>query len=197
MPTPAPIATSVEQVSAEARAIAAAYGIDPFQLTWVSREQIVFGQSELDAFTFDVYFMGAAEAVWAFVRQLDQGIGLTGAPVLERTALGFGPEWVAELHFTVYAWREARAADIAALTSPWGHVVENIEAIRAVASAETSILRINVRHGEVGLASTSPSVEVAIAFVEALRASGRYTSVDYPRRSLAVSGTYKLVRPAR
>lgn len=90
---------------------------------------------------------------------------------------------------------EGSIAEFQDLTAPWGHVAEVRELIESTVIDGVTISTLTVNPADVTLAASADSIDTAINFVEALRATGRFESVDYPRTSTEVAQTLKLVAP--
>ena len=88
---------------------------------------------------------------------------------------------------------EGSIAELQDLTAPWGHVAEVRELIESTAIDGITISSLTVNPQDVSLAASADSIDTAIEFVEALRATGRFESVDYPRTSTDITQTLKLV----
>ena len=90
---------------------------------------------------------------------------------------------------------EGSITEFADLTAPWGHIAEIRELIESTVIEGIKLSALDVKPTEVGFAATADSIDTAIDFVEVLRATGRFESVDYPRTSTEVAQTLKLVIP--
>ncbi|MCH8229735.1 MAG: hypothetical protein IIA53_05340 [Chloroflexi bacterium] len=90
---------------------------------------------------------------------------------------------------------EGSIAEFQELTAPWGHVAEIRDLIESTVIDGITISSLTVNPEEVSLAASADSIDTAIDFVEALRATGRFESVEYPRTSTNIAQTLKLLPP--
>ena len=81
------------------------------------------------------------------------------------------------------------------LTAPWGHVAEVRELIESTVIEGVTVSTLTVDPADVTLAASADSIDTAIDFVEALRATGRFESVEYPRTSTEITQILKLLPP--
>ena len=88
---------------------------------------------------------------------------------------------------------EGSIAEFQDLTAPWGHVADVRELIESTAIEGVTIASLTVDPGAVSLAASADSIDTAINFVEALRETGRFESVDYPRTSTEIAQKLTLV----
>ena len=90
---------------------------------------------------------------------------------------------------------ESSIAEFEDLTAPWGHIEEVRELMESTVIEGIKLTALDVGAREVGFAATADSIDAAIDFVESLRATGRFDTVDYPRTSTQVAQTLNLVLP--
>ena len=90
---------------------------------------------------------------------------------------------------------EGSIAELQDLTAPWGHVAEIRDLIESTVIDGITISTLTVNPDEVSFAASADSIDIAIDFVEALRATGRFESVEYPRTSTDITQTLKLLPP--
>lgn len=90
---------------------------------------------------------------------------------------------------------EGSIAEFQDLTSPWGHVAEIRELLESTVVKGVTLSTLAVEPTEVSIAASADSIDTAIDFVEALRATGRFESVDYPRTSTEITQLLKLLPP--
>ena len=88
---------------------------------------------------------------------------------------------------------EGSISEFQELTAPWGHVADVRELIESTVIDGITISSLTVNPEKVSLAASADSIDTAIDFVEALRATGRFESVEYPRTSTNIAQTLKLV----
>ena len=90
---------------------------------------------------------------------------------------------------------EGSIGEFEELTAPWGHVAEIRDLIESTVIDGITISTLTVNPEDVALAASADSIDTAIDFVEALRATGRFENVDYPRTSTNIAQTLKLLPP--
>ena len=90
---------------------------------------------------------------------------------------------------------EGSIAEFQDLTAPWGHVAEVRELIESTVIDGITISSLTVDPADVTLAASADSIDTAIDFVEALRATGRFASVEYPRTSTDITQILELLPP--
>ena len=79
------------------------------------------------------------------------------------------------------------------LTAPWGHVTENVELLQGTATEGVEISQIIIDPDKVGFLASAQTIDQAIDFVEALRATEKYKEVPYPRTSTNISASLFLI----
>ena len=79
------------------------------------------------------------------------------------------------------------------LTAPWGHVGEVRELLESTVTEGVVLSSLDIQGNEVRLSARAGSIPDAIAFVEALRATGRFEGVTYTSTSTEVSQKLKLL----
>ncbi|MBI2172205.1 MAG: PilN domain-containing protein [Chloroflexi bacterium] len=90
---------------------------------------------------------------------------------------------------------QAAIRDFKAITIPWGQVTEMVELLQGTLPPGVLLTSVTVDASQVRLVAKAGNVEQAIAFVEALRATGRFQEVPYTSISADISVTLKLVPP--
>ena len=90
---------------------------------------------------------------------------------------------------------EGSIAEFADLTAPWGHVTEVRDLMESTVIEGVLLSSLTIEEGKVTLAASAESIDTAIDFVETLRATGRFESVEYPRTSTQIAQELKLLPP--
>ena len=88
---------------------------------------------------------------------------------------------------------EGSISEFQDLIAPWGHVAEVRELLESTVVEGITLSSLGVEPTEVSVAASARSIDTAIDFVEALRATGRFEAVEYPRTSTEVTQLLQLV----
>ena len=90
---------------------------------------------------------------------------------------------------------ESSITEFQKLTAPWGHIAEVRSLMESTLVDGVALSQLVVGPDTVGISGSAESIDAAIDFVESLRSTGRFESVEYPRTSTAIAQQLTLLPP--